>query len=63
MNNQFRELLLTDISGRTMQYLALRNTNMVTTNVSALGNGIYFYQLYSNKQSVTTGKVEVVSGE
>ena len=54
------ELLLTDISGRTIQYLAVKNTNMVTADVSSLNSGIYFYQLYSNKQLVKTGKVDVV---
>lgn len=54
------ELLLTDISGRTIEYLPVKNTNQITADVSSLSNGIYFYQLYSNKQLVKTGKVDVV---
>ncbi|HLP20848.1 MAG TPA: T9SS type A sorting domain-containing protein [Chitinophagales bacterium] len=54
------ELHITDISGRRVAVAQLRNAARATTDVSALPNGLYFYQLYSSNQLIKTGKAEVI---
>lgn len=53
------QLILTDMAGRTLQNIPLKNTAKVTTDVYVLSAGIYFYQLYSGNSLVKTGKVSI----
>ncbi len=52
-------LQLSDITGRTIQNLPISNANNLVINISAIPQGIYFYQLFSNNQPIKNGKVEV----
>ncbi len=53
------QLLLTDIAGRILQNVPLKNLTIVKTDISALPAGIYFYQLYDEHQLIKTGKLAV----
>lgn len=52
-------LQLSDITGRTIQNVPISNANNLVINISAMPQGIYFYQLFSNNRLIKNGKVEV----
>jgi ligand-binding sensor domain-containing protein len=55
------ELILTDLSGRTVVNTTLRETNTANLNVSALPTGLYLYHTSISGQMVKTGKIMVVN--
>lgn len=54
------EIYLTDISGRQLQDVPVRNASILTMDVSSLPSGLYFYRLISDSQQLRTGKVQVM---
>lgn len=54
------EIYITDVSGRQMKHIPVRNASLITTDVSALPEGLYFYRLTNDGQQLKTGKVEVM---
>lgn len=57
---QNTSLILNDISGRMIQQYSSGDVSHITADVSTLSEGIYFYQILSNKQTVKSGKVQIL---
>ena len=53
-------IYLTDISGRSIRNISISNTSIISTDVSSLSEGLYFYTISADGQQLKTGKVEVV---
>ena len=54
------EITLTDLSGRAVQNLSIRNATSISADVSSLPDGLYFYRISSDGQQLKTGKVQVM---
>jgi hypothetical protein len=54
------DIYLTDISGRQVKTIAVRNATMTTVDISSMPEGLYFYRLISGSQQLKVGKVEVM---
>jgi ligand-binding sensor domain-containing protein len=53
------EMYLTDINGRSVQTLSIRNTNRLSVDISALTDGLYFYHISAADMPLKTGKLQV----
>jgi len=46
------QLIITDVLGNEVYHQAINNSTQSTINISQLSNGVYFYQLSNNKETV-----------